>query len=381
SYDFSIAALGIGLLLAGVFEKQGLAMIIGAYVTGLSISKTDIAAVIQERIHGLYEFFVPLFFCVMGMMVNVGEMLNMQVLVIGLIYTLVAVLAKVLGCGIPALSLGFNIKGAVRIGVGMVPRGEVALIIAGIGLSAGILNQQMFGITVLMTLITTVLAAPLLNAALNIKGRGTRKEAKADTNVSLKWDFKNDEIADLVVDSLLKNLKDEGFYVQMMNIDDGISQARKNDIALSIIETESLVAIETSAEDAAFVKTSVYEVLLKLTESIENLTSGFDPVALKKEMAGASARMDPSLAKMLDKNTISINLEATTKDEILKELVLLATNSGHVIDWQLALKDVIAREKSMSTGMQKGIALPHAKTDGVIAPCIAIGIKKEGIDF
>lgn len=381
SYDFSIAALGIGLLLAGVFEKQGLAMIIGAYVTGLSISKTDIAAVIQERIHGLYEFFVPLFFCVMGMMVNVGEMLNMQVLVIGLIYTIVAVLAKVLGCGIPALSLGFNIKGAVRIGVGMLPRGEVALIIAGIGLSAGILNQQMFGITILMTLITTVLAAPLLNAALNIKGRGTRKEAKADTNVSLKWDFKNDEIADLVVDSLLKNLKDEGFYVQMMNIDDGISQARKNDIALSIIETESLVSIETSAEDAAFVKTSVYEVLLKLTESMENLTSGFDPLALKKEMAGASARMDPSLAKMLDKNTISINLEATTKDEILKELVLLATNSGHVIDWQLALKDVIAREKSMSTGMQKGIALPHAKTDGVIAPCIAIGIKKEGIDF
>ena len=381
SYDFSIAALGIGLLLAGVFEKQGLAMIIGAYVTGLSLSKTDIAAVIQERIRGLYEFFVPLFFCVMGMMVNIGEMLNMQVLIIGLIYTLVAVLSKVLGCAIPALGLGFNTKGALRIGVGMVPRGEVALIIAGIGLSAGILNQQMFGITIMMTLITTVLAAPLLNSALNIKGRGTRKEAKADTSVSLKWDFKNDEIADLVVDSLLKNLKDEGFYVQMMNIEDGISQARKNDIVLSIVEFESLVSIETTAEDAAFVKTSVYEVLLKLTESIENLTAGFDPVALKREMAGSASRMDPSLIKLLDKNTISVNLEANTKEGILKELVLLATNSGNVVDWQLALKDVLTRENSMSTGMQRGIALPHAKTDGVLAPCIAIGIKKEGIDF
>lgn len=381
SYDFSIAALGIGLLLAGVFEKQGLAMIIGAYVTGLSLSKTDIAAVIQERIRGLYEFFVPLFFCVMGMMVNIGEMLNMQVLIIGLIYTLVAVLSKVLGCAIPALGLGFNTKGALRIGVGMVPRGEVALIIAGIGLSAGILNQQMFGITIMMTLITTVLAAPLLNFALTIKGRGTRKEAKADMSVSLKWDFKNDEIADLVVDSLLKNLKEEGFYVQMMNIEDGISQARKNDIALSIIETESLVSIETSEEDAAFVKTSVYEVLLKLTESMENLTSGFDPVALKREMAGSAVRMDPSLIKLLDKNTISVNLEANTKEGILKELVLLATNSGNVVDWQLALKDVLTRENSMSTGMQRGIALPHAKTDGVLAPCIAIGIKKEGIDF
>ncbi len=59
SYDFSVLALGIALVLSGVFERQGLAMIIGAYVAGLSLSKTDIATVIQERIRGLYEFFVP----------------------------------------------------------------------------------------------------------------------------------------------------------------------------------------------------------------------------------------------------------------------------------------------------------------------------------
>src|SRR5574344_1127692 len=152
SYDFSICALGIGLLLAGVFEKQGLAMIIGAYVTGLSLSRTDIAAVIQERIHGLYEFFVPLFFCVMGMMVNVGEMMNGEVIIFGLIYTVAAVLAKIIGCGLPTLALGFNIKGALRIGVGMVPRGEVALIIAGIGITAGVINQELFGVVLLMTL-------------------------------------------------------------------------------------------------------------------------------------------------------------------------------------------------------------------------------------
>lgn len=57
TFDFSIAALGLGLLLGGFFEKQGLAMIIGAYVTGLSLSGSDIAAIIQERIHGLYELF------------------------------------------------------------------------------------------------------------------------------------------------------------------------------------------------------------------------------------------------------------------------------------------------------------------------------------
>ena len=76
SYDFSICALGLALLLGGFFQKQGLAMIIGAYITGLSLSGTDIAAVIQERIRGLYDFFVPMFFAVMGMQVNITELMS-----------------------------------------------------------------------------------------------------------------------------------------------------------------------------------------------------------------------------------------------------------------------------------------------------------------
>ena len=85
SYDFSICALGLALLLGGFFQKQGLAMIIGAYITGLSLSGTDIAAVIQERIRGLYDFFVPMFFAVMGMQVNITELMSGSVLTFGLI--------------------------------------------------------------------------------------------------------------------------------------------------------------------------------------------------------------------------------------------------------------------------------------------------------
>ena len=119
-------------------------MIIGAYIMGLSLSGTDIAAIIQERIHGLYDFFVPIFFAVMGMQVDVGAMMSKQVLIFGSVYTIIAIVAKIAGCALPALGLGFNMKGAFRIGCGMVPRGEVALIIAGIGLTAGILDKQMF---------------------------------------------------------------------------------------------------------------------------------------------------------------------------------------------------------------------------------------------
>lgn len=384
SYDFSICALGLGLLLAGVFEKQGLAMIIGAYVTGLSLSSTDIAPIIQERIRGLYDFFVPIFFAVMGMMVNVGEMLSKDVLIFGAIYTVVAILAKVFGCAFPAMLMGFNFKGGLRIGCGMIPRGEVALIIAGIGLTAGILDEKLFGVVILMTLVTTLVAAPFLNFSLSLPGRGTRKETTTEDGITLSWDFGSDEIADLVVDMLLKNLRNEGFYVQMMNINEGISQARKGSTVLSIKEEENIVTIETSAEAEAFVKTSMYEMILGVIDLINNLKKGFDGIALKKDILDSDATdadSDTQFKKLIKPEVIITNSKAETKDDLLKEMVLLLSNTGNVRDWELVLSDVLSREKIMSTGMEKGIAIPHAKSDGVIAPCVAVCVKKDGIDF
>lgn len=384
SYDFSICALGLGLLLAGVFEKQGLAMIIGAYVTGLSLSSTDIAPIIQERIRGLYDFFVPIFFAVMGMMVNVGEMLSKDVLIFGAIYTVVAILAKVFGCAFPAMLMGFNFKGGLRIGCGMIPRGEVALIIAGIGLTAGILDEKLFGVVILMTLVTTLVAAPFLNFSLSLPGRGTRKETTTEDVITLSWDFGSDEIADLVVDMLLKNLRNEGFYVQMMNINEGISQARKGSTVLSIKEEENIVTIETSAEAEAFVKTSMYEMILGVIDLINNLKKGFDGIALKKDILDSDATdadSDNQFKKLIKPEVIIANSKAETKDDLLKEMVLLLSNTGNVRDWEMVLSDVLSREKIMSTGMEKGIAIPHAKSDGVIAPCVAVCVKKDGIDF
>ena len=384
SFDFSICALGIALLLAGIFEKQGLAMIIGAYVTGLSLSSTDIAPIIQERIHGLYDFFVPIFFAVMGMMVNVGEMLSKEVLIFGAIYTVIAILAKILGCLFPAMIMGFNFKGGLRIGCGMVPRGEVALIIAGIGLTAGILDEKLFGVVILMTLVTTLVAAPLLNFSLSLSGRGTKKETSTEDGITLSWDFGSDEIADLVIDMLLKNLRAEGFYVQMMNINEGISQARKGNTVLSIKEEESVVTIETSAEAEAFVKTSMYEMILGVINLINNLKKGFDGVALKKDILDSDATdadSDTQFKKLISPEVIVMDLKSETKDELLKEMVMILANSGKVRDWEHVYNDVLDREKIMSTGMDKGIAIPHAKSEGVVSACVAVGIKKEGIDF
>jgi fructose-specific phosphotransferase system IIA component len=381
SFDFSILALGLALILAGFFEKQGLAMIIGAYISGLSLSKTDIAAVIQERLRGLYEFFVPVFFAVMGMMVNVREVFSPRVLIFGALYTAAAILAKIAGCGGPALLLGFNGRGALRIGMGMVPRGEVALIIAGIGLASGVLDNQLFAVTILMTLATTLAAPPLLSASLKIAGPGTKKPVKGDDSAAAAWEFPSDEIAGLVLDTLLKAFKAEGFYVQMMNIDAGLSQARKGDISLSVTRQERTLTIETSQVDMSFVKTAVYEVILGLHEAVQKLKNSSDPRAMKQELSNLEGRSREEVLSLIDPGCIIMDLKENTKEGIITELVDLLDVRGKLLDRKEVLGDVLLREKTMSTGMEHGIALPHGKSDAVTDICVAVGIKKAGVDF
>ena len=385
--DFSIAALGVAFLLAGFFEKQSIAMIIGAYTTGLALSGTDIAPVIQEKIHSLYKFFVPIFFAVTGMSVDVTKLFSQNVLICGGIYTLVAVLSKLLGCGLPALGLGFNLKGGFRIGAGMIPRGEVALIIAGIGLTAKdaagapIVNQDLFGVVILMTLVTTLVAPPILNVSLSVKGRGTKKEIADAESQIFEWDFYNQELTHLFMDILHRDLREEGFFVQMMNITDGICTARRGDTAISLREDGTKIIIETAEADMGFVKGELYEIMLRLNKSMQSLSALKNTQALQYGFASAENRVTNSMTRYLNKNCISTDLKGNTKDEILEELLTLLCQSGNVENREMVMTALKEREKSMSTGLEKGIAVPHTKTDGVRDVCVAIGIKKDGVDF
>ena len=385
--DFSIAALGVAFLLAGFFEKQSIAMIIGAYTTGLALSGTDIAPVIQEKIHSLYKFFVLIFFAVTGMSVDVTKLFSQKVLVCGGIYTLAAVLSKLLGCGLPALALGFNLKGGFRIGSGMIPRGEVALIIAGIGLTAKdaqglpIVNQDLFGVVILMTLVTTLVAPPVLSLSLSLKGRGTKKEISNAESQIFEWDFKNQELTHLVMDILHRDLRSEGFYVQMMNITDGICTARRGDTAISLREEGTNLVIETAEEDMGFVKGELYEIMIRLNKSMQSLSALKNTTSLQYGFACPENRVTNSVKRYLNPACISCNLKGNTKDEILQEMLGLLIQSGNVENREKVLSALREREKSMSTGLEKGIAIPHTKTDGVKDISVAIGISRQGVDF
>lgn len=168
-------ALALAFLAAALAEMFGLAMIIGAYSFGLALSRTEIAEDLREPMAAVQHAFVPIFFVVMGMLVNFQAMV--PVLTFGLVISALAIIGKVVGAGVPALVVGFNARGATRIGFGMMPRGEVALIVAGVGLGRGIIEADIFGVSIMMTFITTVLAPPLLVSAFRRGGPGNRAAA------------------------------------------------------------------------------------------------------------------------------------------------------------------------------------------------------------
>jgi len=167
-------ALAIAFLASGLAESFGLAMIIGAFSIGLALSGTDLAHALDEPLRAVYSALVPIFFVVMGMLVDVSALSG--VVTFGLVITVAAVIGKVAGSGLPALGVGFNPMGAWRIGIGMLPRGEVALIMAGIGLSKGIIGQDLYGVAILMTIITTAIAPPVLALSFRSEAAGARTE-------------------------------------------------------------------------------------------------------------------------------------------------------------------------------------------------------------
>ncbi len=168
----------LGIILAITYfasylaESFGLAMIIGAYAMGLAFSTTDLKEEIIEDLKGVYHFLVPIFFVVMGMLVDISAM--GKAFIFGIVITLIATITKILGCGIPALFVRFNLIGATRIGIGMLPRGEVALIVAGVALAKGAITHDIYGVAIMATAVTTFLSPIFLVPLLRIQKEGIR---------------------------------------------------------------------------------------------------------------------------------------------------------------------------------------------------------------
>jgi len=149
-------ALALVFLIGAIADAVRIATITGAFIAGLILSKTPVVGTLRDKISIIgYGFFIPLFFVEMGVRTDVSALAGAGVLAIVLVG--VAIFDKVAGCGIGALLSGFSFKDSLRVGVGMMPRAEVALVVAAIGIKAGIVTSALFSITVAIVLATSLI--------------------------------------------------------------------------------------------------------------------------------------------------------------------------------------------------------------------------------
>lgn len=159
------------LLYAWSAEELGsVAAITGAYLAGILVSRTEMREWAHDGLSKLgYSFFVPLFFVYAGIEANFRAMFTVPpLLLIG--FVLIAVVTKIVGCGGGVLTCRFKPLEALAVGVGMISRGEVALITATIGLQARLIDASLFSIVILVALITTLVTPLLLKLVYLIPG-------------------------------------------------------------------------------------------------------------------------------------------------------------------------------------------------------------------
>lgn len=160
-----IMGMALALVLAYVADKYfGVADITGAYVAGIILSSLDDSSYIDRKMDiSSYMIFGPIFFASVGLQTNL-KTVDISILTFSLGFVLVGLLAKIIGCGLAAKVLKFNNSDALKIGVGMMTRGEVALIVAQRGLKAEIIDSKYFTSVILLIVVSSILTPIILKA-------------------------------------------------------------------------------------------------------------------------------------------------------------------------------------------------------------------------
>jgi Kef-type K+ transport system membrane component KefB len=157
--QFNVAMVVLfGLALLALYA--GVAAIIGAFLAGMALSDS-LERRVHDLTHGVSELLVPFFLVGIGLHLDLSVFTHSKTLVLSAIILVAAVLSKVVGCGLGALAMGW--RDALRVGVGMAPRGEVGMVVAQIGLGLGVIPARVYAIVVFMAVLTTMVAPPLLS--------------------------------------------------------------------------------------------------------------------------------------------------------------------------------------------------------------------------
>ena len=149
---------------SAIAAAVGLSPIVGAFSVGMAVASTKIIKRVEDYVDKLEIIFAPLFFAIIGAQVNLTG-INLDVLFLSAIIIIVAIVSKLGGCGLPALVFLKNRSKAMKVGIGMISRGEVGLIVAGIGVTSGALSSNIYTTVIIMVAVTTLITPVWLKRA------------------------------------------------------------------------------------------------------------------------------------------------------------------------------------------------------------------------
>jgi Kef-type K+ transport system membrane component KefB len=166
---------------AGLAAFVGLSPIVGSFSVGMAVASTRVIKQVDEYVSKLGIIFAPLFFAIIGAQVDLRGV-NIEVLYLSGIVIAIAVVTKFVGCGLPALIFLKDKARAVRVGIGMVSRGEVGLIVAGVGVSTGALSPDIYTTIIIMVALTTIITPIWLKIAYQKQEDGTKTQLEKRRN-------------------------------------------------------------------------------------------------------------------------------------------------------------------------------------------------------
>lgn len=149
---------------AGIAAAVGLSPIVGAFAVGMAVASTRVIKQMEGYVSKLEIIFAPLFFAIIGAQVDLRG-ININVLFLAGVIVVVAIVTKLVGCGLPAMIFLKNKGKAMKVGIGMISRGEVGLIVAGVGVSSGALTSDIYTTVIIMVALTTIVTPIWLKVA------------------------------------------------------------------------------------------------------------------------------------------------------------------------------------------------------------------------
>ena len=166
---------------AALAGSIGLSPIVGAFAVGMALSTTKVFDKIENYVGKIGLIFAPLFFAIIGAQVDLRAV-DLNILALSAVIVIIAVTTKLFGCGLPAMYFLKSKQKGLRVGIGMISRGEVGLIVAGVGITAGILTSEVYSTIIIMVVVTTIIT-PIW---LKIEYRKEQKNDKNESNKTVK---------------------------------------------------------------------------------------------------------------------------------------------------------------------------------------------------